>query len=90
MKPVYLECDHCGSEAVESLDGYFDEDMTDKCMSCGIAGSVHIDDTDEGDPQAEFYCSDDPLDMCSQQDCDNCNHARKELKKHVVFQGEEK
>lgn len=75
-EPIYLECDHCGGEAVTSATGLFSEDMATKCDSCGFPGSVHIDDQDEANVTAWWGCSEDAAAVCNQADCAECEAIR--------------
>lgn len=67
---VYLYCDHCGCEAVESdADLLFSEDMGDgKCMTCGFPGSVTVDE----DYGAAWYIVDEVESKCNDPKCEEC------------------
>jgi hypothetical protein len=73
----YLECYHCGCEAIENPVGIFCQDEGEKCMTCGLPGHVDIVEiTDERSDaieyEAEWICTTDEKAFCNQPDCDDC------------------
>jgi hypothetical protein len=91
MSNGYLECSHCGYEAIEFPEsGLLYQDEGEKCMTCGWPGHVDIDgnkDGDEGAATASWTCS-DPEDFngyCTQEDCADCRVAEaKQLRCEIV------
>lgn len=78
----YLECSHCGDEAIEpDEDGLYRDGDGGKCQCCGYPGQVSCSG-DEGDG-AEWVESDDPGAHCDRDDCDDeacvASRARVEL-----------
>jgi hypothetical protein len=70
----WLECDHCGCEAIESDgDGLFFETDDAHCMTCGWPGDVRVVGEDDG---MDWFTNDDhdlePVPFCSLPDCEDC------------------
>lgn len=75
---AYLDCDHCGAEAIESADGTFGDGDGGKCMTCGFPGCVSVDDSgDMGDATAYWSCSEADDAVCNEADCESCEEFRK-------------
>lgn len=60
----YLDCSICGSEAIESADGWFSEDDGERCDSCGHPGHVATD----GEGRAWWWTDDDCTAECTHDD----------------------
>lgn len=71
-----LGCDHCGGEAIESATGLFGDGDGTACMSCGMPGTVSIDDADEEDVTAYWDVSSADGAVCNDQDCIECAEFR--------------
>jgi len=83
IEKVYLECDHCGEEAIEGDDkGLFLDGSGTECMTCGFPGSVVCEESSDDDSEigsAYWLCSDGNDDVCDREDCEDCAPTRKRI-----------
>jgi len=71
----WLECDHCGEAAIESVDGLYTDGDGGTCMTCGFPGQVYVDEAD-GAYWAVHEGGETPA-VCRRPDCDDCRPDRK-------------
>lgn len=65
---TWLDCNHCGSVAIESPDGMFTDGDGGACVSCGLPG--HVSCCSETEPH--WVMSEDPNIKCTLTDCEEC------------------
>lgn len=73
-----LECNHCGDIARISDTGLWSDGDGESCLHCGFPGHVVVNG-DEWEAEVYWECSDDVLDRCDQDDCDECNALDEEI-----------
>lgn len=76
-----LECNHCGSIAFTSRDYrdgvyWFTDGDGEACDSCGMPGSVVVDEPDPDDAVVYWSDDDSPTAFCTRPDCEDCNDRR--------------
>jgi len=64
-----LDCDHCGSSAIESKTGMFWDGDGGHCANCGHPGHVMCD----GEEIPYWHTDDGEDDVCCDPDCEECN-----------------
>lgn len=70
--PETLDCDHCGSEALESTNGFLDG-TSGPCMTCSFPGHVVVDEGLDDEPaSARWQPDEDPAARCKDKACGEC------------------
>lgn len=92
-----LECNHCGDVAFTSRvyrDGvyWFTDGDGERCMSCGMPGSVVVDSEPGYDDEATVTWDDvqEAGVYCTRPDCEECNELRAEEAAPPNGNGQEK
>jgi len=77
-----LECGHCGGIAFTSRnirDGvsWFTDGEGEACATCGMPGSVVVDDYYDDDAAVSWHDVQEAGVYCTQADCEECDEYRK-------------
>jgi len=77
-----LECGHCGGIAFTSRntrDGvsWFADGDGEACATCGMPGSVCVDNWDQDDADVDWHDVQEAGVYCTRADCETCNKCRK-------------
>lgn len=69
----YLECSHCGGPAIyANARGLFFDGDGDKCLTCGLPGSVTCD----AETEPYWLTREDYGDVCNDLECEDCKEWR--------------
>jgi len=76
-----LECNHCGGIAYTSRDirdgvSWFTDGAGEKCATCGMPGSVSVDDYADDYAAVSWVDEQEPGVYCERPDCEDCDELR--------------